>query len=161
MGTQVTGAGYNASSGIWGIGPGTTLQQYSGETFTYPASFGTGSGSATSSAGSTVSVLSGGPGRILLVPSGYTSNTVISGTAVYSGQTISSMGLSGGTYTWSWGSGGNAGSLTMIIETPTPTQTPTNTPTPTVTPSEPYFLLFEDDSIATAENNDNIEIDIT
>jgi len=50
--------------------------------------------------------------------------------------------------------------------TPTPsvtnTQTPTNTTTttPTPTPTEPYFLLFEDDSIATAENNDNIEIDI-
>ena len=46
-------------------------------------------------------------------------------------------------------------------ETETSTPTPTNTPTPTVTPSEPYFLLFEDDSVATAENNDNIEIDIT
>jgi hypothetical protein len=45
-------------------------------------------------------------------------------------------------------------------QTSTPTKTPTNTPTPTVTPSEPFFLLFEDDSIATAENNDNIEIDI-
>jgi hypothetical protein len=45
-------------------------------------------------------------------------------------------------------------------QTSTPTKTPTNTPTPTLTPSEPFFLLFEDDSIATAENNDNIEIDI-
>ena len=47
-------------------------------------------------------------------------------------------------------------------ETPTPTNTttPTNTPTPTVTPTEPYFLLFEDSSIATAENNNNIEIDV-
>jgi hypothetical protein len=44
--------------------------------------------------------------------------------------------------------------------TSTPTETPTNTPTPTVTPSEPFFLLFEDSSIATAENNNNIEIDI-
>jgi hypothetical protein len=43
--------------------------------------------------------------------------------------------------------------------TETPTNTTTNTPTPTVTPSEPFFLLFEDDSIATAENDDNIEID--
>jgi hypothetical protein len=42
--------------------------------------------------------------------------------------------------------------------TPTPTNTTTTTPTPT--PTEPYFLLFEDSSIATAENNDNIEIDI-
>jgi len=48
--------------------------------------------------------------------------------------------------------------------TATPTQTPTVTPTqtPTVTPTSTqlYFLLFEDSSIATAENNDNIEIDI-
>jgi surface protein len=54
--------------------------------------------------------------------------------------------------------------------TPTPTVTQTNTPTTTVTPTKTttptptstqlYFLLFEDDSIATAENNDNIEIDI-
>jgi len=43
--------------------------------------------------------------------------------------------------------------------TPTQTLTPTTTTTPTPTPTEPYFLLFEDSSIATAENNDNIEID--
>ena len=51
-------------------------------------------------------------------------------------------------------------------QTPTPsitatqTVTPTTTTTPTPTPTEPYFLLFEDSSIATAENNDNIEIDV-
>jgi hypothetical protein len=44
-------------------------------------------------------------------------------------------------------------------ETPTPTATPTPTPTPTETPPL-YLLLFEDGSIATAENNDNLEIDI-
>ena len=44
-------------------------------------------------------------------------------------------------------------------KTVTPTVTTTNTPTPTQTPP-PYFLLFEDGSIATAENNDNIQIDI-
>ena len=44
-------------------------------------------------------------------------------------------------------------------KTVTPTVTTTNTPTPSVTPP-PYFLLFEDGSIATAENNDNIEIDV-
>jgi len=43
--------------------------------------------------------------------------------------------------------------------TPTISLTPTTTPTPTPTPTEPFFLLFEDGSIATAENNDNIEID--
>ena len=53
-------------------------------------------------------------------------------------------------------------------ETPTPTPsetpitTPTETPTPTPTPTLPDgdFLLFEDDSVATAENDDNIQIDI-
>jgi hypothetical protein len=52
----------------------------------------------------------------------------------------------------------------ILIEFPTPTptttSTPTNTPTPTPTSTQLYFLLFEDSSIATAENNDNIEIDI-
>ncbi len=45
-----------------------------------------------------------------------------------------------------------------ITSTVTPTNTTTTTPTPT--PTEPFFLLFEDSSIATAENNDNIEIDV-
>lgn len=40
----------------------------------------------------------------------------------------------------------------------TNTVTPTNTPTPTST--ELYFLLFEDGTIATTENDNNIEIDI-
>jgi hypothetical protein len=50
--------------------------------------------------------------------------------------------------------------------TPTPsitasqTVTPTTTTTPTPTQTPQFFLLFEDSSIATAENNDNIEIDI-
>jgi hypothetical protein len=50
--------------------------------------------------------------------------------------------------------------------TPTPsitasqTLTPTTTTTPTPTQTPQFFLLFEDSSIATAENNDNIEIDV-
>ena len=46
--------------------------------------------------------------------------------------------------------------------TPTNTITPTNTTTttPTPTPTTQDYLLFEDGSIATAENNDNIQIDI-
>jgi hypothetical protein len=44
--------------------------------------------------------------------------------------------------------------------TPTNTITPTNTSTPTPTPSEPFFLLFEDSSIATTENDESIEIDV-
>jgi hypothetical protein len=50
--------------------------------------------------------------------------------------------------------------------TPTPsitasqTLTPTTTTTPTPTQTPQFFLLFEDSSIATAENNDNIKIDV-
>jgi len=44
--------------------------------------------------------------------------------------------------------------------TPTQTLTPTKTATPTPTQTPQFFLLFEDSSIATAENNDNIEIDV-
>jgi hypothetical protein len=50
----------------------------------------------------------------------------------------------------------------IITPTPTTTNTPTNTSTPTPTPTLPDldFLLFEDNSVATAENDDNIQIDI-
>jgi hypothetical protein len=56
----------------------------------------------------------------------------------------------------------NGGIISTQTPTPTQTNTPTSTNTPTVTPTSTqlYFLLFEDGSIATAENNDNIEIDI-
>jgi ABC-type proline/glycine betaine transport system permease subunit len=57
----------------------------------------------------------GGSGRLLYVPSGYTSNSVISGTSTYNSTTIAGMGLTPGTYTWSWGSGGDASTLVMTI----------------------------------------------
>jgi len=51
-------------------------------------------------------------------------------------------------------------STPTVTQTPTNTTTPTTTTTPTPTQTPQFFLLFEDSSIATAENNDNIEIDI-
>jgi hypothetical protein len=66
----------------------------------------------------------------------------------------------------------NSGGLQISIGSTPPTTTTTSTTTstttvPTTTTStttstttQLYFLLFEDGSIATAENNDNIEIDI-
>jgi hypothetical protein len=56
----------------------------------------------------------GGP-REVVVPQGYVSGTVISGSMTYNTQTIAGMGLTPGTYTWSWGTGGNTSTLTMII----------------------------------------------
>jgi hypothetical protein len=111
------GAGFNAGYAIWAIGPNTTVDTYSGVT-TFPANFGSGDVPVTSTSGSTFGILPdilGGSGRLLYVPSGYTSNSVISGTSTYNSTTIAGMGLTPGTYTWSWGSGGNASTLVMTI----------------------------------------------
>jgi len=113
-GTNTIGGGYAANQAIWAIGPNVLLDTYSG-TVTYPTSFGSGGTPVTSNTGSTFGILPGGSGRTLYVPSGYTSNSTISGTSTYANTTISGMGLSGGTYTWSWGSGANASTLVMVI----------------------------------------------
>lgn len=113
-GTGEIAGGFQAGQGIWAIGPYATYQSYSG-TFTYPTNFGSGGVGVTSNTGSTFGILPGGSGRLLYVPSGYTSNTNISGTSTYANTTISAMGLSGGTYTWSWGSGANTSTLVMTI----------------------------------------------
>jgi hypothetical protein len=112
--TLSIGAGYGASQAIWAIGPSASVDTYSG-TITYPPNFGTGGYGVTSTSGSTFGILPGGSGRVLYVPAGYTSNTTISGSATYTSQTISSMGLTPGTYTWSWGTGGNTSTLVMTI----------------------------------------------
>ena len=107
-------SGFNAGQAIWAIGVSGLTDTYSGVT-TYPTTFGIGGVGVTSSLGSIFGILSGPSGRSLYVPSGYVSNTTISGSATYASQTIAGMGLTSGTYTWSWGSGGNTSTLVMII----------------------------------------------
>jgi len=116
VGVGTIGAGFNGNQALWAIGPNSVnnIDQYSGVT-TYPSSFGTGGVGVTSTSGSTFGILTGGGGRLLYVPTGYVSNTTISGSATYSSQTISSMGLTPGVYTWSWGTGGNTSTLVMTI----------------------------------------------
>ena len=106
--------GYNSGQAIWAIGPNTSVDTYSG-TITYPFIFGTSSVGVTSNTGSTFGILPGGSGRLLYVPSGYVSNTNISGTSTYANTTIAGAGLTPGVYTWSWGSGANTSTLVMII----------------------------------------------
>ena len=113
-GPSGVGAGFQASQAIWAIGPNVPVDTYSG-TITYPITFGIGGVGVTSTSGSTFGILPGGSGRLLYVPSGYVSNTNISGTSTYANTTIAGAGLTPGTYTWSWGSGANASSLVMII----------------------------------------------
>jgi hypothetical protein len=129
-------SGFSALPAIWAIGPTASIQRYGGTSLTgYSTTFGNNLVVPTPiSSGSTFGVVSGGvTSRQIVVPSGYTSNTFISGTATYTGATIASMGLTPGIYTWAWGSGANSSSIVMTIEGSlvTPTPTPTNTPTPT------------------------------
>ena len=118
-GTDELTAGFSAPNAAWAIGdptpPGPTLDVYSGVT-TFPTSFGTAGGIGTpSGSGDNFGILPNGTNRNLLVPTGYTSGSFISGSTTYAGSTIAGMGLSGGTYTWAWGSGGNASSIVMTI----------------------------------------------
>jgi hypothetical protein len=113
-GASTIGGGYNSPNAIWAIGPNAPVDTYSG-TITYPASFGFSAIAVTSNTGETFGVLPGGSGRLLYVPSGYVSNTNISGTSTYTNTTIAGAGLTPGVYTWSWGSGGNASTLVMTI----------------------------------------------
>jgi hypothetical protein len=115
VGSQMISAGFNGNNAIWAIGPSASADQYSGIT-SFPSTFGSTSIPVSSTIDSTFGILTFGPsGRMLLVPSGYTSNTFISGKATYSTQTIAGMGLTPGTYVYSWGSGPNADQITMII----------------------------------------------
>jgi len=51
----------------------------------------------------------------LYVPQDYISGSSLLGTSTFSGQSLASLGLTEGVYTWSWGSGGNADSATLTI----------------------------------------------
>ena len=121
----------------------SNITQYSGATLSGPLNFGSG-GSSTADSGTGnmfgVSPLAGV--RTILIPTGYVSGTNISGTATYLNETLSSLGLTTGTYSWTWGTGNNQGEFNLQIgiqptptptPTPTITETPTNTPTPTIT----------------------------
>jgi hypothetical protein len=110
-GASTIGGGYNSASGAWAIGPNAPVDTYSGA-ISNPGGFGTSQIPVTSNTGSTFGILGGG---LILVPSGYVSNTNISGTSTYTNTTIAGAGLTPGVYTWSWGSGGNASTLVMTI----------------------------------------------
>jgi len=144
-----------------GVGPnvGIFLNQdvsgfsaYSGATFNVPTSFGSGEDDGSNlSSGNSFGVYTVGGNYFLLVPTGYTSfEDYIQGSLLFTGQTLTSLGMNTGTYNYSWGGylgqsfvltiGGPAPTPTptptgTIAVTPTQTPTPTNTQTPTGTPT--------------------------
>ena len=90
------------SIGVATVGAGTA-GRYTGPTG--PASFGTGLLThQTSGSGPLFGIdASGFANPLLYLPSGYTSGTALSGTSVFDGQTIGSLGLTPGTYVYTWG----------------------------------------------------------
>ncbi len=98
------------------VGPMASLTFYdSPSNFSGPLTLGGAGTSWTGSSSGTGDIFGINFSEILYVPTGYTSGSPLSGTALYSGQSLASLGISPGTYTWNWGSGGNADSFTVDI----------------------------------------------
>lgn len=77
-----------------------------------PSSFGSG-GFVGPSSGS--GDFFGIAGPFLFVPQGYISGAALSGTDTFNSATLSSLGLTTGTYVWTWGSGATADSFTVNV----------------------------------------------
>ena len=87
---------------------------------TGPVSFGSGAvvTFASSGAGDGVGIL--GNEGVLFVPSGYVSDSPLSDSATYAGQTFASLGATPGKYEWTWGSGANQNFTLDIVTVPEP-----------------------------------------
>jgi hypothetical protein len=70
---------------------------------------------ANSGNGVAVGFLIAGPTKLLLVPTGYVSNTTITTKSTFTGKTLSSLGATNGTYSYTWGSGANIGNLVLQV----------------------------------------------
>ena len=107
--------GYQANQAIWACGSSNSPSDfYGGAAFTiYPLAFDVFGAFVPpySGEGSTFGIVPSLSPRAVVVPTGYVSNTYISGSTLYQNTTIASMGLSGGTYVYSWG----IDSMTLII----------------------------------------------
>jgi len=94
-------------------------EAWGGSTFHGPNSFGSGGlFVATDGTGDHVEIA--GENSFLAVPTGYVSDAALSDSATWNNATLSSLGLTPGTYTWAWGSGAHTDSFVIDIEAPVP-----------------------------------------
>lgn len=108
-----------ASNSLLRAGSGLSVvpsDVYGGVT-TYPSNFGSGGQfNANTGSGDAVGILPFGPGDYrLLVPTGYVSNTTLTTQSTFTGQTLTSLGCTVGTYHYTWGSGSNTGNLILQV----------------------------------------------
>ncbi len=98
------------SGQYFAVGSGGSIDFYGGTNG--PNSFGSGGYTvASSGSGDTLGISVG----FVAVPHGYTSGSVISGTAIFSGMTFASLAVNPGTYIFTWGSGATADFLTLQV----------------------------------------------
>ena len=111
-GAAETSAAIHPSHAFLALGSMAFTDQYSG--ITGPSSFGTGPfTSATTASGNTFWI--SGETSGLNVPVGYVSGTQLSATDTFQSQTITGLGLTPGTDTYTWGTGGPDHTLTVQI----------------------------------------------
>jgi hypothetical protein len=106
-GSVQTAGGINGTLGYWVIGqtnPFFARKFFGNNLNVYPNSFGSGYTAPTSYSGDTFGIQDGSLGKDIVLPLGYTSGSPLSGTATFANKTISSMGLTPGTYLYDWGS---------------------------------------------------------
>jgi hypothetical protein len=103
----------DASAGELVVGPSLSFYDaYSG--IVGPSSFGTGGFTFSSSGtGDIAGPDTNGMIQLLIVPTGYASGDPLSDSATWDGTTLSDLGLTPGTYTWTWD--GGADSLVVNI----------------------------------------------
>jgi PEP-CTERM motif len=108
--------GVTPSLGTTGVGPISQVDLYSVPSS--PPTFGTGGAIlANSGTGSTVGNINISNELFINVPVGYLSGSSLSGSSTYDNTTISTLGMTPGTYTWTWGSAANgtADDLKIVI----------------------------------------------
>jgi hypothetical protein len=102
-----------------GNGGPLSVDGYSG--LTGPTSWGGGGGLvSTSNTGALFDISGAAPGTFVEVPHLYASGSALSGSSTFANQTLSSIGLIAGTYTYTWGSGLTADSVVVNVGTPEP-----------------------------------------
>ena len=106
-------AGLLPSTNFVNTGPGSVVVIHAYTGITGPSNFGSGGFTAASS-GSGDLVGIDNDGKVLFVPLDYVSDSPLSDTSTYDGQTFSSLGVTPGTYKWTWGSGANQ-NFTLVI----------------------------------------------
>jgi PEP-CTERM motif len=120
---DLTGLSFNTAKGaLSGILPqaGEIFTGGVGEESVYrlvtgPGSFGSGDTTFASSGSGDIVGIDG----FLFVPIGYVSDSPLSDTATYAGQTFATLGVTPGKYEWTWGTGANQ-NFTLDIGVPVP-----------------------------------------